>query len=162
MRSGGRLPNPVGRWLCDRKLREERSVQTSFCWYGCRCQLHLPCCRPIHATRAARGCTDQSDNSGCWWLWTRLSSWPVWRLSSQRPLRRCLLRHPCGRRGGSAAGRGSACLPSSLQSVPMLAGLLTDLKHKLTSGPAESGAVRTIKGVADNQEPEGVGIHASG
>jgi hypothetical protein len=104
-----------------------------------RRQFLLRCRRPIHAPRTARTGTDELDNSGCWWLWTRLSSWPVWRLSSQRLLRRCLLRHPCSGRGGGAAGRGSACLPSSLQSVPMLAGLLTDFNINSLTAPPKAG-----------------------
>ena len=44
------------------------------------------------AARAARTGRSQSDNSGRRWLWTWLSPWPIWRLPSQRLLRRRLLR----------------------------------------------------------------------
>jgi len=92
--------------------------------------------RPIHAPSAARTGTDKRDNSRCWWLWTWLSPWAVWRMPSQRLLRRRVLRWRCSgarrgsspRCGGCPTGRGSTQVPSSLQPIPMLDGLLTDLK----------------------------------
>jgi hypothetical protein len=99
-------------------------------------QFLLRCRCPIYATRAARTGQGQSDNSGRWWVWTWLSPRPIWRLSSERLLRRRILRRGRGARRGGSARRGSnsarcsgsparsARLPS-LQRVPMLECLLT-------------------------------------
>jgi hypothetical protein len=70
-----------------------------------------------------------------------LSSWSLWRMPSQWILRRRVRRR--ARRGGSPASRGSARpVPSSLQRLSMLAGLLTELNIKpfrLTGSPALAG-----------------------
>ena len=100
--------------------------------------------RPTHAPSAPRTGTDEPDNSRCWWLWTRLSPWPVWRMPSQRLLRRRVLRWRCSgarrgsspRCGGCRTGRGSTQVPSRLQPVPMLDGLLTvnsPTRHELAN-----------------------------
>jgi hypothetical protein len=90
-------------------------------------QFLLRCRRPIHAIRTG---SDQSDHSSRWWLWTWLSSWSIWWLPSQWLLRRRVLRRGDGsaRRGGGGSPSDRRPVPSSLQCLPMLGGLLTDFE----------------------------------
>ena len=116
------------------QLKGGTSDQTSFSRSGYRRQLLLRCCHVGYAARAARTGRGPSNNSHRRWLRTWLSPWPIWRMPSQRLLRRRLLRRRgSARRGGSArcggnsARRGSSPagrFVPSLQRVPMLVCLL--------------------------------------
>jgi hypothetical protein len=134
--------NPAGRDCVYNERRRLQSVtteggkkseQTSVHWISHWCQSLLRCRRPIHASRTARPCTDQPDNSGCWWLWPWLSPRPIWRLPSQRLLRwRVLRRRGCSaRRGRSGSSSGRRLVPSRLQRLSMLGRLLTDLNYQI-------------------------------